>query len=373
MSGWDFSSAVWHSATVLANTFHTSVLVNIPELLQKPSGKVLLAMALADIYFSSDKLVDGIVRLTSNQFTTGNLYLDALWSACSISSYHTRFYVTAFGCFDRYMALSHPFKYNFNRVVRNIGKLIIGISLLLHLLSWGLYVAKEEVDLNIQPAFDPNSDRNTSFLMNVTQHSQTGGVRGVGNVGGQSGKEVSTGDRGDRTGNGDSSSFSQPNRTKNDMKSGSASSNGARNDPIRLTIPLLLYDFQLIPAFCVILVCMPLTIKELLAMRRKSAANRGGYDRELAMAAIYILIITLISLLCLIPLYVMRHTPKDALPQAVTQAIKSLNDGYGMLNVVMYGIMNKKYRETLRVVCTKICSRLSCEHHSKVGQTNERR
>ena len=46
MSGWKISSAVWHSASVLANIFHTGILVNIPELLEKPSGKVLLAMAL---------------------------------------------------------------------------------------------------------------------------------------------------------------------------------------------------------------------------------------------------------------------------------------------------------------------------------------
>ena len=163
MSGYKIASAVWHSTSVLANIFHTGILVIIPELLEKPSGKVLLAMALTDIYVSSDKVVDEMIILTRNQATTGNEYLDALCAACSISCYHTRFYVTAFGCFDRYMALCHPFKYDLNRVVRNIGKLTIGLSLLLHLLSWGLYVAKEEViDSNIQhSAFDPinNADR----------------------------------------------------------------------------------------------------------------------------------------------------------------------------------------------------------------------
>ena len=354
MSGWNLSSAVWHSATILANIFHTGILVNIPELLQKPSGKVLLAMALTDIYFSSAKLVDGIVRLTTNQYNTGSLYVDALWSAWKTSSYNTRFYVTASGCFDRYMALCHPFKYNLNRVIRNIGKFIIGLSLLLHLLSWGLYIAKEEVDSNVQRAFEPNSDGNTSFLINATQHAQSGGGGGTGNS----------------SGNGDSSSSSQPNRTKNGMTSGSAFSRGAKNDPIKLTIRSLIHDLPSIPAFCVMLVCMPLTIKELTAMKKRSAVNPGGCDRELAITTIYILLISLISLLCLIPLYVIRHMPKDALPRLVTQAIKSLNDGYGMLNIIMYGIMNKKYRETLKVVCTKI--RFSCAHNSQVGQTNER-
>ena len=118
------------------------------------------------------------------------------------------------------------------------------------------------------------------------------------------------------------------------------------------------------------MVCMPLTIKELMAMKKRSAMGPGGYDRELAITTIYILLISLISLLSLIPLFVIRHMSKDAVPVAFTQAIKSLNDGYGMLNIIMYGIMNKKYRETLKVVCTKI--RFSCAHNSQVGQTNER-
>ena len=74
MSGWKISSAVWHSASVLANIFHTGILVNIPELLEKPSGKVLLVMALTDIYVSSDKVLDARIPLTGNQATTGNLY-----------------------------------------------------------------------------------------------------------------------------------------------------------------------------------------------------------------------------------------------------------------------------------------------------------
>ena len=74
MSGYKIASAVWHSASVLANIFHTGILVNIPELLEKPSGKVLLAMALTDIYVSSDKVLDARIPLTGNQATTGNLY-----------------------------------------------------------------------------------------------------------------------------------------------------------------------------------------------------------------------------------------------------------------------------------------------------------
>ena len=229
----------------------------MPELLQKPNGRVLLAMAITDIYFSSAKLVDGIVRLTTNNYDTGSVYVDALWSAFKISSYNTRFYVTACACYDRYMALCHPFKYDLNRVIRNIGKFIILLLLLLHLFSWGMHLAKEEVDSKTRRPFDPNSGRNTSFLINATQHAQNGGGRGTGNRGGRTGK-------GNRTGNGNSSSSSRPNRTKSGMKSGSASSSGGKNDPIRLTIRILLYDFQLIPAFCVMFVCMPLTKKKFL-------------------------------------------------------------------------------------------------------------
>ena len=361
-SGWNLWLAVCHGATILANIIHTGILVNVPELLKKPNGRVLLAMALTDIYFSSAKLVDGIVRLTTNNYDTGSVYVDALWSAYKISSYNTRFYVTACACYDRYMALCHPFKYELNRVIRNIGKFIILLLLLLHLFSWGMYLAKEEVYSKDQRAFDPNPGRNTSFLINATHNAQNGGGRGAGNGGGQNGGGRGTENRGDRTGNGDSSSSSRASGTKDDKK------RSKKKDPVKLTIRSLIIDFPSIPAFCVMMVCMPLTIKELMAMKKRSAMGPGGYDRELAITTIYILLISLISLLSLIPLFVIRHMSKDAVPVAFTQAIKSLNDGYGMLNIIMYGIMNKKYRETLRVVCTKI--RCSCAYKSQVGQTN---
>ena len=120
------------------------------------------------------------------------------------------------------------------------------------------------------------------------------------------------------------------------------------------------------------LVCKPLTIKELLAMRKKSAANPGGNDRELALAAIYIIIITVISLMCLIPLYVVRHA-KSFLTRSVIEIFACLHDGYGMLNIVIYGIMNKKYRDAFRLLRTKINARCRCGHNSKVGPPNERR
>ena len=204
MSVWNISSSVWHGATILANIIHTGILVNVPELLKKPNGRVLLAMALTDIYFSSAKLVDGIVRLTTNNYDTGSVYVDALWSAYKISSYNTRFYVTACACYDRYMALCHPFKYDLNRVIRNIGKFIILLLLLLHLFSWGMYLAKEEVDSKTRRPFDPNSGRNTSFLINATQHAQNGGGRGRGNGGDlQTGGGRGTGNREGRSGIGD--------------------------------------------------------------------------------------------------------------------------------------------------------------------------
>ena len=150
------------------------------------------------------------------------------------------------------------------------------------------------------------------------------------------------------------------------MTSGSASSSGAKIDPIGLTIRVLLYDLQLIPAFCVMFVCMPLTIKKLFAMRK----NIGGNDREFEIVAIYILIIILISLMCLVPLYVVRHA-KNSVPQSVSQPLRFLHDGYGVLNIVIYGIMNKKYRETFRLVSTNISARCRSEHNSTVGPINE--
>ena len=107
--------------------------------------------------------------------------------------------------------------------------------------------------------------------------------------------------------------------------------------------------------------------KKIFAMRK----NPAGNDREFAIVAIYILILTLISLMSLVPLYVVRHA-KNSVPKSVSQPLRFLHNGYGVLNIVIYGIMNKKYRETFRVVCTKISTRCRCEHNSQVGPTNER-
>ena len=52
------------------------------------------------------------------------------------------------------------------------------------------------------------------------------------------------------------------------------------------------------------MVCMPLTIKELMAMKKRSAVGPGGNDRELEIKPIYILLISLLSLVCLLPLFV---------------------------------------------------------------------
>ena len=57
----------------------------------------------------------------------------------------TRYYVTAFACFERFMPLCYPYKHGVNMAVRNIGKIILLVALFLQLMNWSLYVTDNKI------------------------------------------------------------------------------------------------------------------------------------------------------------------------------------------------------------------------------------
>ena len=83
-------------------------------------------------------------------------------------------------------------------------------------------------------------------------------------------------------------------------------------------------------------------------MKVGSVSTRQPRDRGLVLAVIYIMVIGVIALTCLIPLYVIRRYD---MPAAMKTSARFLHDdAYAILNVIVYGIMNKKYRQTLKSV-----------------------
>ena len=110
------------------------------------------------------------------------------------------------------------------------------------------------------------------------------------------------------------------------------------------------YQLPVVVAVAVMVITMPLTLRALIQMVKKDRATRSpvsAADASLRMAAIYIPVICLISLTSLVPIYIMRPSTKK-IPKPTILFFRFMRDGYCVLNVVIYGFMNKQYREFLR-------------------------
>lgn len=69
------------------------------------------------------------------------------------------------------------------------------------------------------------------------------------------------------------------------------------------------YEIQLLPALLVIIRTMFMTIGELIVMGNVgNISTEQPRDRGLIIAVIYIIIISVITLLCLLPLYIVRSS-----------------------------------------------------------------
>ena len=85
----------------------------------------------------------------------------------------------------------------------------------------------------------------------------------------------------------------------------------------------------------VMFITMPLTVQVLMKMGRAGDGVNCSADASLRMATIYILVICFIAILTLLPMFF---------------PTMFLHDGYCALNIVIYGAMNRQYREVFRTV-----------------------
>ena len=103
------------------------------------------------------------------------------------------------------------------------------------------------------------------------------------------------------------------NETSADSSTGSNSTEGSGKDgknkagKIKSILGQLFFRFeiQLLPVLIVMMITMPLTVRKLIMMRKVS--NHQNQDRGLVIAVVYILIIAMISILCLLPLYILKN------------------------------------------------------------------
>ena len=237
------------------------------------------------------------------------------------------------------------FKHKLNVAVRNIGKIMLLMALIMRLLTWSLCVIKYKVKegkplTNLISEVEDLATNSTNLPKLDSARAKPKGR----------GKEVSFG------GN-DNETSTDLSLKSNSTESGDEDVKNKAGLQKRMLGKLFFgYEIQLLPVVIVMMITMPLTVQEL--MRMKKASSNQSKDRVLVIAVIYILIITMISILCLIPLYILKNFKKHV-PKRARKPFRFLHNDYGVLNIIIYGIMNKRYREALRE-SVSIC-RGNCE------------
>ena len=126
------------------------------------------------------------------------------------------------------------------------------------------------------------------------------------------------------------------------------------------------------PAVTIIFVTMPLIIVTLIkrwptkqnpkvksgsavaAAAAAVAAAAAAADSRLRLTTIYVTFLCIISLTLLVPMYIMSQV-RRRLPPPIILFFRFSHDRYGVFNVVLYCLMNRKCREYVSSIFTAKC------------------
>ena len=126
------------------------------------------------------------------------------------------------------------------------------------------------------------------------------------------------------------------------------------------------------PAVTIIFVTMPLIIVTLIkrwptkqnpkvksgsavaAAAAAVAAPADAADSRLRLTTIYVTFLCIISLTLLVPMYIMSQVGRR-LPPPIVLFFRFSHDRYGVFNVVLYCLMNRKCREYVSSIFTAKC------------------
>ena len=125
------------------------------------------------------------------------------------------------------------------------------------------------------------------------------------------------------------------------------------------------YQLQLMPAVAIMFVTMPLIIVTLIKRwptkqnpKIKSgsavATAAAAADSRLRLLTIYVTFLCIISLILLVPMYIMSQVGRR-LPPPIILFFRFSHDRYGVFNVVLYCLMNRKCREYVSSIFTARC------------------
>ena len=108
----------------------------------KPNGKVIIAVTVFDIFLTvidTTKLPDMIEYPNDS----AQFFADTAFSTTRLTFIHLTYIVCARGSCERCIALCLPFRHTSDKIVQNIGKVIVIFSIFLELFNFGAAVAKD--------------------------------------------------------------------------------------------------------------------------------------------------------------------------------------------------------------------------------------
>ena len=90
------------------------------------------------------------------------------------------------------------------------------------------------------------------------------------------------------------------------------------------------------------------------AVAAAPATAAAAADSRLRLTTIYVTLLCIISLILLVPMYIISQVGRR-LPPPIILFFRFSHYGYGVFNVVLYGLMNRKYREYVSSIFTARC------------------
>ena len=139
---WTTSGIVWYSFAIVTNALHLIILLKLKDIRKKPNGKVIISVCITDLCMSLLTIMEtsGLHEMAKYDDIKTTMMLNIFWESTRIATIHRTYFVCAFGSYERFIALCHPFRHPSDKMVKNIGKAILLLAIVLEGTYFGLYV-----------------------------------------------------------------------------------------------------------------------------------------------------------------------------------------------------------------------------------------
>ena len=137
---WTTPSIVWYSFAAVTNALHLIILLKLEDIRKKPNGKVIISVCITDLCMSLLTIVEisGLHEMAKYDDVKTTMRLNIFWESTRIATIHMTYFVCAFGSYERFIVLCHPFRHPSDKLVQNIGKAILLLAIVLEGTYFGL-------------------------------------------------------------------------------------------------------------------------------------------------------------------------------------------------------------------------------------------